>query len=44
MQVCPVGVILPKRRGFEVPIGERIFDIKPISEQLEHPTKPGRNP
>jgi [NiFe] hydrogenase diaphorase moiety small subunit len=25
-QVCPVGAILPKRRGFVVPIGERTFD------------------
>ena len=33
MGVCPVGVILPKRRGFTVPIGERRFDVKPISEQ-----------
>jgi [NiFe] hydrogenase diaphorase moiety small subunit len=24
--VCPVGAILPKRRGFAVPIGERRFD------------------
>ena len=24
--VCPVGAILPKRRGFVVPIGERRFD------------------
>lgn len=29
--VCPVGVILPKRRGFAVPIGERIYDAAPIS-------------
>jgi [NiFe] hydrogenase diaphorase moiety small subunit len=30
--VCPVGVILKKRRGFEVPIGERKYDAHPISE------------
>lgn len=29
--VCPVGVILPKRRGFAVPIGERTYDAAPIS-------------
>ena len=34
-QVCPVGVILPKRQGFAVPIGQRRFDIRPISEQVE---------
>jgi len=31
-QVCPVGVILKKRRGFAVPIGERQYDKAPISE------------
>lgn len=30
-QVCPVGAILPKRKGFAVPIGERTYDAKPIS-------------
>jgi len=34
MEVCPVGVILRKRRGFAVPIGERRFDRKPVSEQV----------
>ncbi len=28
--VCPVGVILKKRRGFAQPIGSREFDLKPI--------------
>lgn len=30
--VCPVGAILPKRRGFAVPIGRRRFDIKSVVE------------
>lgn len=30
--ICPVGAILPKRRGFAVPIGRRPYDIKPISQ------------
>lgn len=30
--VCPVGVILRKRVGFAVPIGQRRFDAKPVSE------------
>jgi [NiFe] hydrogenase diaphorase moiety small subunit len=34
-EVCPVGVILPKRRGFAVPIGSRTYDKKPITEQAE---------
>jgi [NiFe] hydrogenase diaphorase moiety small subunit len=33
-QVCPVGVILPKRRGFVIPIGERRFDAQPVSQQM----------
>jgi [NiFe] hydrogenase diaphorase moiety small subunit len=34
-RVCPVGAILPKRRGFEVPIGQRRFDRAPVSQQQE---------
>ena len=30
--ICPVGVILPKRRGFAIPIGQRRFDLRPVSE------------
>ena len=30
-QVCPVGAILPKHRGYEQPIGERLYDTQPIS-------------
>jgi [NiFe] hydrogenase diaphorase moiety small subunit len=30
--VCPVGVILPKRRGFSVPIGERRYDEKSVAD------------
>jgi [NiFe] hydrogenase diaphorase moiety small subunit len=32
MSVCPVGVILPKRRGFQVPIGQRKYDRHPLHE------------
>jgi [NiFe] hydrogenase diaphorase moiety small subunit len=32
-EVCPVGVILPKRVGFAVPVGQRRFDHRPISAQ-----------
>jgi [NiFe] hydrogenase diaphorase moiety small subunit len=31
--VCPVGAILPKRVGFAVPIGQRIYDRVSISGQ-----------
>jgi [NiFe] hydrogenase diaphorase moiety small subunit len=30
--ICPVGVILPKRRGFAVPIGERRYDAHSLAE------------
>jgi [NiFe] hydrogenase diaphorase moiety small subunit len=33
--ICPVGVILPKRRGFAIPIGERRYDAKSVAEQAE---------
>jgi [NiFe] hydrogenase diaphorase moiety small subunit len=33
--VCPVGVILVKRKGFAVPIGERTYDKAPIAETME---------
>lgn len=36
--ICPVGVILTKRKGFAVPIGERRYDKAPISEQVKEPT------
>ena len=29
--VCPVGAILPKHRGYEQPIGKRLYDRQPIS-------------
>ena len=29
--VCPVGAILHKHRGYDVPIGERLYDLNPIS-------------
>ncbi len=31
--ICPVGVILKKRRGFSVPIGKRPYDAAPVSER-----------
>ncbi|MEJ1379322.1 MAG: 2Fe-2S iron-sulfur cluster-binding protein [Candidatus Sedimenticola sp. (ex Thyasira tokunagai)] len=29
--VCPVGAILPKHKGYDVPIGERLYDRESIS-------------
>jgi [NiFe] hydrogenase diaphorase moiety small subunit len=33
--VCPVGAILPKHSGFEVPIGDRLYDREPIGLRAE---------
>jgi [NiFe] hydrogenase diaphorase moiety small subunit len=33
--VCPVGVILPKRRGFVIPIGQRRFDARSVADQVQ---------
>jgi [NiFe] hydrogenase diaphorase moiety small subunit len=33
VHVCPVGVILKKRRGFAVPIGRREYDAQSVSAQ-----------
>jgi [NiFe] hydrogenase diaphorase moiety small subunit len=35
--VCPVGAIIVKRHGFEIPIGARQFDLQNVSEwSLKH--------
>jgi [NiFe] hydrogenase diaphorase moiety small subunit len=43
MQVCPVGVILKKGAGFNVPIGQRRYDPSPVSAQAlqDAPRPPG---
>jgi [NiFe] hydrogenase diaphorase moiety small subunit len=35
--VCPVGAILPKRRGFVIPIHERRFDRTPVTAAEKQP-------
>ena len=39
--ICPVGAILIKEKGYEIPIGERIYDQNTISEVglMENTTK-----
>lgn len=32
---CPVGAILRKKVGFTIPIGERLYDNKPIGSHIE---------
>ena len=38
MDICPVGSILRKERGFIVPIGERKYDHNPIGSDIENLT------
>ncbi len=33
--VCPVGAIIIKRRGYTVPVGQRKFDSQPIGSEIE---------
>jgi [NiFe] hydrogenase diaphorase moiety small subunit len=33
--ICPVGVILPKRRGFIIPIGQRRYDAHSVADQAQ---------
>ena len=41
VEVCPVGVILRKRVGFTIPVGQRRFDERPISAQaLDYAPRP----
>ncbi|MCP4125470.1 MAG: 2Fe-2S iron-sulfur cluster binding domain-containing protein [Gammaproteobacteria bacterium] len=30
-QVCPVGAIMSKHQGYDVPIGQRLYDLEPVS-------------
>jgi [NiFe] hydrogenase diaphorase moiety small subunit len=34
-EVCPVGALIRKGRGFAVPIGERTYDRHPIGSEIE---------
>ena len=34
-ELCPVGCIVKKRVGFEVPVGERMYDKEPIGSDIE---------
>jgi len=35
VEVCPVGAILRKRVGYAVPVGKRLYDVKPIGSDIE---------
>ncbi len=34
-EACPVGCIVKKRVGFAVPVGQRLYDSKPIGSHIE---------
>ena len=34
-EVCPVGAIIKKKVGFAVPVGQRLYDAKPIGSDVE---------
>jgi [NiFe] hydrogenase diaphorase moiety small subunit len=34
MDICPVGAILRKEKGFDTPIGRRKYDCAPIGSEL----------
>ncbi len=36
MDICPVGAILKKERGYYQPIGERKYDKEPIGSEIEN--------
>ena len=38
MDICPVGAILRKEKGFALPIGQRKFDHTPIGSDIEKGT------
>ena len=35
IEVCPVGALMKKRVGYAVPVGERLYDSKPIGSDIE---------
>jgi len=35
VEACPVGSIIVKRTGFRVPVGQRLYDHKPIGSDIE---------
>jgi [NiFe] hydrogenase diaphorase moiety small subunit len=43
VSICPVGAIIKKRTAFAVPIGERIYDSKPIGSDIETAGKTAGN-
>jgi [NiFe] hydrogenase diaphorase moiety small subunit len=36
MEICPVGSIIVKEKGFAIPVGQRKYDTKPIGSEIEN--------
>jgi [NiFe] hydrogenase diaphorase moiety small subunit len=36
MEICPVGAIIKKERGYITPIGQRKYDTQPIGSEIEN--------
>ena len=41
VEACPVGALLRKHVGYSVPIGQRVYDEKPIGSDIASDGKPG---
>lgn len=39
VEICPVGALLPREKGFEIPIGKRKYDHEPIGSDIQKTTK-----
>ena len=35
-EICPVGAILKKRTAYKLPVGQRLYDHKPIGSEIEN--------
>ena len=35
MEICPVGALITREKGFDTPIGQRKYDHKPIGNEVE---------
>ncbi len=35
VEICPVGALLPREKGYQTPIGKRKYDLEPIGSDIE---------
>jgi [NiFe] hydrogenase diaphorase moiety small subunit len=41
LDACPVGALLRKRVGYDVPVGQRLYDLQPIGTEIESASEKG---